>query len=741
MKKIILAMLLFLACAMGANAVSIIRNATPADTSQWICFRKVINIKGNPAKNQVRIAADSKYWLWVNGKLEVFEGALKRGPNPKDTYVDNITLKNLHQGDNTIAVLLWYFGRPGFSHRDSKCPGLYFDLNVAGTHYGSDASWLTIMHPAYYLPAGEIPNYRLPESNIGFDARKDISDFFTVGFDDSSWQKSVEVDAKTADWNNLVDRSIPMWKDYGMKKYVSQATDGNKWVCKLPYNAQVTPYLKVKAPAGKVIGIRTDDYLVGGVPCVRAEYITKDGEQEYENLGWMNGHEVIYTVPDGVEVLDLGYRETGYDCDFTGTFKCDNPDMNSLWIKAQRTLYLTMRDNYMDCPDRERGQWIGDVSNELVETFYAFTPNANLLTRKAIREVADWQKPDSVMFGPIPAGNWDKELPMQTMAFMGLGAWNYYMGSGDIATLKYINPAMRRYVHKWVLQPDGLVIYRPGAWDWGDWGSNADMRSMCQLWYSITLDSYAKQCTAVGEKAEAEWANAANAKLKQAIQNKLWTGSVYRDPTYKEKTDDRTQSLAVISGVAPKSEYPTLLNFLKETKYASPYMERYVLEAMCDMGSVKDAKDRMLDRFMPMIKSPITTLWEIFTLGAGGEFSGSYNHAWSGGPLIIMSKYIAGISPLKPAFKEFQVKPEMCGLHSLDTTVPTQFGNITVSVKANAGYSLTVRVPNGTKARLCVPADYAKYQLNGKTKNLKKTADGKYYFLNVSAGLYTLKSK
>ena len=111
MKKIValLSLLFVFTVTYGA---SIIRNAAPADTSQWICFRKVINVKGNPSKNKLRIAADSKYWLWVNGELEVYEGALKRGPNTKDTYIDNITLKNLKEGENTIAVLVWYFGKP-----------------------------------------------------------------------------------------------------------------------------------------------------------------------------------------------------------------------------------------------------------------------------------------------------------------------------------------------------------------------------------------------------------------------------------------------------------------------------------------------------------------------------------------------------------------------------------------------------------------------------------------------------
>lgn len=50
--------------------------------------------------------------------------------------------------------------------------------------------------------------------------------------------------------------------------------------------------------------------------------------------------------------------------------------MNELWKRSVRTLYITMRDSYMDCPDRERAQWWGDEVNELGEAFYALSPPA-----------------------------------------------------------------------------------------------------------------------------------------------------------------------------------------------------------------------------------------------------------------------------------------------------------------------------------------------------------------------------
>ncbi|WP_298711283.1 hypothetical protein, partial [uncultured Chitinophaga sp.] len=68
-------------------------------TNTWIAYRKTVQLSAAPAKALASIAADSKYWLWINGKLVVFEGALKRGPNPQDTYVDEVDLApHLRQG-------------------------------------------------------------------------------------------------------------------------------------------------------------------------------------------------------------------------------------------------------------------------------------------------------------------------------------------------------------------------------------------------------------------------------------------------------------------------------------------------------------------------------------------------------------------------------------------------------------------------------------------------------------------
>ncbi|MCS2967245.1 hypothetical protein NXW94_17615 [Bacteroides ovatus] len=113
---------------------------------------------------------------------------MKRGPNPKDTYCDILRdVKGLVSGRNTIALLVWYFGKDGFSHRNSPTAGVSVDLTIGKQRYISDDSWKVSIHPSFYIPNGINPNYRLPESNIGFNAQKEVA-FWDKDFDDALWQ-------------------------------------------------------------------------------------------------------------------------------------------------------------------------------------------------------------------------------------------------------------------------------------------------------------------------------------------------------------------------------------------------------------------------------------------------------------------------------------------------------------------------------------------------------------------------
>ena len=137
----------------------------PDAPNKWIAFRKDFNLKKIPGSVPARIAVDSKYWLWINGEMVVFEGQLKRGPNPSDSYFDEVDLTPyLKRGENKLALLLWYFGKDGFSHQGSGEAQLWFSCPSIGLR--SDESWLSRIHPSYGTADCPEPNYRLSESSI-----------------------------------------------------------------------------------------------------------------------------------------------------------------------------------------------------------------------------------------------------------------------------------------------------------------------------------------------------------------------------------------------------------------------------------------------------------------------------------------------------------------------------------------------------------------------------------------------
>ena len=194
--------------------------------------------------------------------------------------------------------MVWYFGKDGFSHNSSGKAALIFDCQTQGFDLLSDLTWKASIRREFGTAGLPLPNFRLPESSIRYDAR--LGNFDFISSNNLKWGRTRSLGAPPiAPWNNLVKRPLPLWRDYGMKNYTNQmkfpfVSNGDTIVCHLPYNAQITPYFKIEAKEGEEIKILTDHYQGGGPYNVRAEYITREGIQEYENLGWMNGQKVYY---------------------------------------------------------------------------------------------------------------------------------------------------------------------------------------------------------------------------------------------------------------------------------------------------------------------------------------------------------------------------------------------------------------------------------------------------------------
>lgn len=725
------------------------------ETNNWTAYNKTFKLEKVPGKTLAKIACDSKYWMWINGEMAVFEGQLKRGPSPTDTYYDEVDIAPyLKPGDNDISILVWYFGKDGFSHNSSGKAALIFDCQASGFELLSDVSWKASIRREFGTAGLPLPNFRLPESSIRYDARLGNFDFTKAEAKSKEWGNTRSLGRPpVAPWNNLVQRPVPQWKNFGMRKYENEMTfpfvsSGDTIVCELSYNAQITPFLKIEGNGSEEITMLTDHYYGGGHPNVRGEYITRKGVQEYENLGWMNGQKVYYIIPEGVKVLDLQYRETGYNSEFTGNFDCNDDFYKRLWKKAERTLYVTMRDTYMDCPDRERSQWWGDMVNESGEAFYALDPDSRFLTQKGILELINWQREDGSIFSPIPAGNWGRELPGQMLASIGYyGFWNYYLNTGDKETIEKVYDGVKSYLDVWNLDKKGVLVKRmtdndSKGWYWGDWGTNVDKDLLMNEWYYLALKGYKKMSELLGKADKAEWAQIQMTNFKVAFNKIFWKGDQYRSHDYKDDIDDRGQALAVVAGLADNDKFETIYKILQTQDYASPYMEKYVCEALFLMGESEYGLERLKKRFQPMVDNEdYSTLFEGWGVGKDGYGGGSTNHAWSGGGLTILAQYVCGLYPLEPAWKSFMVKPDLGGLAFAETGNETLAGKVAVKIsKMDKGLDIELTVPKGSEAVVYIPVKNKKITIDGK-KVASEAKDGEYKLFRVKSGEYKISAR
>jgi hypothetical protein len=276
-----------------------------------------------------------------------------------------------------------------------------------------------------------------------------------------------------------------------------------------------------------------------------------------------------------------------------------------------------------------------------------------------------------------------------------------------------------------------LVVHRKGQWDWEDWGENIDAPLLDNAWYALALKSAIKMAKLVSADADVAGYQKQLDSITAKYDKTFWAKMEYRSPAYKGDTDDRGNALAVLAGLAPRERYDALKTVLMKHRNCSPWMERFVSEAQFGVGDVEGAMTRMKERYGPMVADPLTTLWEQFK-----KSDGTYNHGWSGGPLIMLSEYVVGIAPTSAGFDTYDVRPNLGKLQNASAKMMTIKGPIAVSIKRQSkGISMKVTSPHRAVARVLMPVEglhITQARVNGKPVPVK-VADGRIEF-EVPAG-------
>ena len=632
---------------------------------QKLVIRKKFHMETLPKEAQAYIACDTKFWLWINGKMVLYEGGVFRESLPGCGYAEQVDIAGfLHKGENVIAALVWFYGNGGRNNTNSGEAGFIFSCKALGLYSGTD--FQVCNHPAYVKTGAPHPAYLIGGDNIGFDANLDFGDFTAPDFEDSRLENATVYPNRV--WGDSMISPLPPIAVFEETSVPFRLTETGA-AAKLPYAMTLSVCFKVEAQGNELIDVRTDRYCINGGPGDehnrynghRIEYKTKKGINEFKCLMYLYGEEIRMTFPKSVKVLDISYIESGYNTKFVGSFQTENPIFNRLIEKSIRTLYVCMRNNFMDCPDRERGQWIGDASVQAPQVFYVFDDNGRILLKKAIEDFINLRKGD-VLVGNVPGENFT-ELPGQSLLAISefglLGEYYTYTGEQEVLALA-LKPAVN-YLKLWTLDEQGLVVPRNGNWRWFDHLWNVDEAVLENCLYLAAAKYALKMAQILGRHEYDAFLQHRIETISASIEQHFWKKDHYASGSF---VDDRANAIAMLCGVCPKERYPAIRKVLLSVFNATPYMERFVLMALCEMGYVKDACNRMMSRYYNLATNENSTLWEDFYI------LGTKNHAWTGCPLEIAFRYILGLRT-KDNFKTYTLHPVPGIFEKIDATFPS----------------------------------------------------------------------
>ncbi|MCU1509087.1 MAG: hypothetical protein JWQ12_1352, partial [Glaciihabitans sp.] len=389
-----------------------------------VLYRRSFEVGAIPSEAPVRLTADSRYVLTVNGR-EVGRGPIRSQPR-RLRYDEYDLAPFLVEGTNTLAVLVTYYGQANAFWQPAPANGglgtdalLVLEARIGDDLLVTDDRW-KVQRSTAWSTFGRESVDGVPVESL--DARQLPADWQATGFDDSGWDAATVVSTShigglaqsrppTDPYGAMLERGIgalggevvhaiglvdssrraaPAWSTDHPAARVGQVLDAGSTgtaVADLPVTASiptgsvhhvavdfgriVAGFVEVEldAPAGVVVElhyreISFDSGAILSAPNTGARYITRGHDDTYSSLE-VNGlrylHAVVHAAADvEVTIRAIRVREYLYPRQGEAFFRSNDDEINALYTAGIRTVGLNSFDSFTDCPTREQRAWTGD---------------------------------------------------------------------------------------------------------------------------------------------------------------------------------------------------------------------------------------------------------------------------------------------------------------------------------------------------------------------------------------------
>ncbi|MBR7156202.1 MAG: hypothetical protein IKD22_05150 [Lentisphaeria bacterium] len=673
-----------------------------------------------PPKCELRITADARYILWVNGQW------VNQGPArgyPESYPFDRVDIAPfLRCGENTLAVLHYRPGLSFYSYIYGGANGFICAGECNGIPLYSDDKWL------YRDAPGVIPAIGRAAGQYGFQ------EFFDCTKDDWSW---IEPDYQPDDswktpkpeelrvpgsppWTNFEERGIPLLRQsirgskivrYGtltshedfrcdkpMKEYlkldrISWDDNHSGGVAVHHFGGEVFGHLifEIDSPCdGGIVDFFAFEAFADGLPSLSASSLyggrlklRRGHNRHILTMPW--GFKAVMTFDrSGGTEIKISARETVYPMDVRGKFVSNDPQLNKLWEISVNSQIRCMCDAYVDGPWRECAQWWGDALVQARNTI-ALTDDLSLLVRGE-RQFAQQQAPEGLTYGVAPALAPRCVLPDYCAIFMA-SCHVYYRHTGSLSLYHEVYDRLVTILDYFDRQScDGLMKQDKRFWLFVDWCPELDKEEAYNLIAVYGIDKLAELARLAGDQALA--------KRCKTVADRIASCVTLKNPS------PHAAAMAVLTGRFA-GEHERLKNEVllplfragrKFDRQPSPYFMFFVFEAAKLLGCRAEVIACIREWWQSFVDGGLDTTPEKWLeVSSAGT---SRCHAWSAHVPEHFEEILLGIRQTGVNWSEVEFDPLVLPGFKCEGVVPTPRGDIFVSIDDG---KFTVTLPESIK--------------------------------------------
>lgn len=727
-------------------------------------FRRIATLDKKVIKARAYLATAGFSELWINGSKI---GVNVLDPSNTDyskrlLYVTYDITENLNTGENAIGIML---NNGWASHARFLIQiNVWYDDGSQNSVYSEFSEWVMIVSPivSATIYSGEVYNteYERPEWNLptGEFAAKYHKEYWRVFCDqlprtrndnpsqyDQYANAFFDVMELPAPGGRLESQIIEPIKviDTIKPESVIKTVD-NSYLYEFEQNFAGWIRLEIEGVKGTVITIKY------------SEILNDDGTI---NMEYLRVSDPSYPLPmqtdifilkgDGIEVYEPRFTYHGFkyvsiagisepialdkvtgmvvhsSVSRSGFFECSDPLLNRL----QKMIIWTERSNLYsiptDCPQRsERHGWLNDLTARSEEAVYNF--NLKLFFSKFVNDIKDTQDSFSGAISdtaPFRRGNYPADPVSSSYLIL---PDLLYMHYGDERQIRDHYEGMKKWTEFLLRNShEGIISYSL----YGDWASPIKLChhngfespvssitpgyfvSSAYLYYNVTL--ILKFAEILMKEEDIKYFSILKKNLKHNF-NHVFLNS--ESANYANGSQG-ANVLALYLDIVPKKLLKNVVANIVEDIEKNDYhlttgnlTTKYVFEVLSMYGKVDVAYKLAIQTTYPswgfMMANGATTIWERWEHATGYGMN-SHNHPMYGSIGAWFYKYLAGISPVEPGYKVFQIKPYIPeGMNSASATIETIYGSIVSSWEIiETSLLVKITVPCGTLAFVHIPTN------------------------------------